>query len=223
MRSFFFNSLAVIGCLASSAALADTCDTTAGNLVTNCGFEADNSATLPLGAAPTGWTIGGAGASQTNLWGLDSFEPFDGNNDFFSAVNGQGTGPKGADGVLTLTLSQILALPFTSGNYQVSFEIMQDTAPGPSATNSLEVLLGGEVLTNTTNVAATNGYVDESFTATDITASELDFITQNDAGNWFLDDVVVTYVPEPGTFALFGVGLLGLVAAVTRRTSSIQA
>lgn len=223
MRSLFVHSLAVIGCLASGAAFADTCDTTAGNLVTNCGFEADNSATLPLGTAPTGWAVSGAGAAQTNLWGLDSFEPFDGNNDFFSAVNGQGTGPKGADGVLTLTLSQILALPFSSGNYQVSFEIMQDTAPGPSAMNSLEVELGGNVLTDQTNVAPTNGYVLESFTAADITTGELDFLTQNDAGNWFLDDVVVTYVPEPGTFALFGMGLIGLVAAVTRRTSSIQA
>jgi hypothetical protein len=54
------------------------------------------------------------------------------------------------------------------------------------------------------------------------TQTELSFTFRNDPAYWFLDDVSVSSsgggtTPEPGTFVLFGSGLVGIAALVRRK------
>ena len=222
-----FNSLAVIGCLAGGSALADpvqgACGT-ANNLVVNCGFE---DAATGTGSDAVGWNIGngsGTVAAQIlgNTYGIDTFAN-SGNQAYSLSSSGIGLGTIGPskDGPATLILSQSVALPYTVGNYELDFFVSQDTDPS-GFINFFQASFGGVSTPAMSDFAATPGYIEESLFVSDLSgvSALLAFEGQDDLGFLDIDDVSVTYVPEPGTFALFGVGLLGLVAAVTRRSSS---
>jgi hypothetical protein len=208
------------------------CGAVAGNLVQNCGFELpqDTSVsnapnwTLTLGGAATftGTTAQLAGIN----YGIDPFFPNSGNQDYLLGATGLGLGAGGTEAVATETLTQALALPFSSGNYSVTFFLSefgdQNPAGQPQLIDSLVASLGGVAGFSETNFSSTNGdgtYIPITFEVDDLSALDnvLSFTGQDDLGSLSIDDVSVTYVPEPGTFALFGTGILGLFALAFRR------
>jgi hypothetical protein len=219
-----FNSLALIGCLAGGSAFADplqgACGT-ATNLVTNCGFEDVATST---GSGATGWNIGngsGTVAAQVlgNTYGIDTFAN-SGTQAYSLSSSGIGLGTIGPskDGPATLVLSQSVALPFT-GNYELDFFVSQDTNPS-GFINFFQASFGGASTAAMSNFAATPGYIEETLFVSDLAGPTalLAFTGQDDLGFLDIDDVSVTYVPEPGTLALFGIGLVGLLAATLRRS-----
>jgi hypothetical protein len=223
MRSLF-NSLAVIGCLASGAASAAVtqCGGVAGNLVQNCGFEV-NDGTVASGVA--NWTIGNGTSTVASQIPQSTFGP-----DIFGANTGaQGYSLSSNGG--TLILSQALALPFSSGNYQVTFFLDQSLAENPSPQppnlDSISASLGGVTGVSMTNFGLTNPAAGQSqfeeltFLVSDLSSASniLAFAGRDDAGFLDIDDVSVTYVPEPGTLLMFGAGIVGLAGLALRRSN----
>ncbi|HVJ51350.1 MAG TPA: PEP-CTERM sorting domain-containing protein [Aliidongia sp.] len=223
MRSLFC-ALAAAGYLMMGTAHASVslCDGVSSNIVQNCGFEAptDDPNVLPS------WTVAG-NTSATNFWGLDQFDPHTGGSDAFFSVQGALDGThKAAD---SITLSQIIAGTGSAGAiYSISFYLSQDAAPDTKHgnTNFFSASFGGDTLLQETAAAATNGYVLESFVVTgaDLASNTLSFSFQNDDGDWFIDDIVVT-VPEAGSILMLGAGLVGLAAFGRRpgRISNVRA
>src|ERR1700761_6622579 len=171
MRSLF-KLLAGGGCLVSGTALAHPSQRHRGlgNLVANCGFEiADTNVsgaadwTLSAGTTTPGTQVAGVN------YGIDNFIFHTGGGAYLLAPNGQGLGPNSTDVSANLVLSQALALPFSSGNYEVSFFVSQDSPPG-GLISSLDVSFGGETGINIPVLNPTGGFIEESFLATDVTA-----------------------------------------------------
>jgi len=205
-------------CLASTTALAgpSSCDALAGNAVANCGFETGSFAD---------WTLTGSSfeLAQTNNYGIDAYDPNSGTYDAFFANQGSTLGV--ASPSSDITLSQNLSL--TTGNtYQVSFFLAQDTPVSSGYTNFFSATFDSSVLLTETAAPATGSggvtYVQFTYDVIALGADTLSFAFQNDAGDWFLDDVSVTSigspVPEPPTIAMLATALLlGLTWAARRR------
>lgn len=166
-------------------------------LLTNGGFDVDNTVAGPV-SPPTGWTATGDTAA-------DSSHPFSGMNEAFL-----GTG----------ILSQSIATG--AGNtYNLSFEL----APGPTVLQdpaaTMTVSFAGQTVgTIKGNTLPSTAY--QLFTYQVAATSNSSLVkfaayTTNDAGDWFLDSVIVTAnaapIPEPPSAGLLAAALLGLVAA----------
>jgi len=207
-------------CLASTTAFAapSSCDALAGNAVANCGFETGSFADWSL----TGSTFE---LAQTNNYGIDSYDPSSGSYDAFFANQGStlGTASPSSD----ITLSQNLSLT-TGGAYQVSFSLAQDTPVSTGYTNFFSATFDSGVLLSETAAPATGTgnvtYLNYTYDVIALGTDTLAFSFQNDAGDWFLDDVSVTSlggtapVPEPATIALLAAALVGLTWAARRRS-----
>jgi hypothetical protein len=175
----------------AAATSVSICDSTAGNLVSNCGFETGDftSWTLSGNDVPTelGYQYGVEGQDP-----LDSISPNSGNYQaFFADIDANAT-----------TLSQSIAT--TSGDeYQISFYLAQDTPVGGGYSNLFSASFGGTTLTSMTAVGV-QGYTQYSYDAVaSASSSVLSFTLGNDLGEFLLDDVVVTSAtPEPGTWLL---------------------
>jgi hypothetical protein len=166
---------------------ASICDAVAGNIVTNCGFEA--SATVA-----TGWTL-----SDT----VDTFVDTVPN----SGVQSLAMGTVGADG----TVSQLLNTVAGNG-YNISFYLASDGGT-PS---DFSAMFGATTLVSLTNTAA-GAYTLYSFHEFATSASTLlNFNERNDPGFWELDDVSVVSTPEPGSLGLLSCGLVGLLGWVKK-------
>jgi hypothetical protein len=213
MRTLFAPAFITVS-LASGAAVAgpSLCNNDPLNLVVNCGFETGTT---------SGWTFSGSPAvmAQSNLYGIDSYNPNSGSYDVFFATQGATLGTHtSAD---SLELSQTLDLQWNR-TYQISFYVAQDTPVQPGYTNYFQADINGTALMTVANFGVTDGYDFETFTYIDTlhTPSTLAFFSQNDAGTWYLDDVTVDQIPEPATLATFGAGLLGL--AFLRRARGVK-
>jgi hypothetical protein len=214
MRPLFAPAI-LAALLASSAALAapSLCTADSQNLVVNCGFETGDT---------TGWTFSGAAPvmAQTNLYGIDPYDPNSGNYDVYFATQGGTLGTHtGAD---SLELSQSITLEINRA-YTISFYVAQDSPVGTGYTDYFQATINGVALLTLSNIGSTNGYELETFTYVDTTSSPstLAFFSQNDAGTWFLDDVFVDQIPEPAAVATFGVGLLGLACMRRARNAKV--
>ncbi len=152
--------------------------------------------------------IGVCNVAQCTALGI---APFDGN---YSAY----FGPVGD----TATISQ--EIPTTAGTqYTVDFYLAN---PAGGTPNFFEVQFGTASL-SITNFGAAFGWTEFQI-SNQATASEteLSFTFRNDPGYWLLDDVSVSSsggggtTPEPGTFVLFGSGLVGIAGLVRRKLRS---
>ena len=194
LRAAFLGLLVAGLVLATVPASAqDACQSVAGNLVVNCGFETGDF---------TGWTQGG----NTGFTGVNSGQQFSGS---FSAF----LGPIGSDGTLTQFVGD------NSNVYFVSFELSNDGGTPNDFTvfwNGVDVG-PGLVYSGPMPYTLFSGCLAGNFGPG---SNQLTFQFRQDPAFWHLDSIVVTNanaVPEPGSLALMGSGLIGLAGVIRRK------
>jgi hypothetical protein len=190
-----FGALLLAGALPLAAAPLSPCDSVAGNLVTNCGFETGDF---------TAWTQG---------VDIDFTQVVSGPFYLYSGANG-GTwyatmGPEG-----TGTLSQTLTTT-VGQQYLFSFYIA-GVADDPSTFNAS---WNGTQLLTTTDLDTGAAFTQFSFSVTGTGSDTINFSFSDPTGYEAMDDVVVVSAPtpEPGTLGLIFGGLGAALVALRRR------
>jgi hypothetical protein len=182
----------LIGTVAAplSAGMLSLCDSVAGNLVANCGFETEDF---------TGWTTGG---NTSNTGAVSTpYYAYAGPN---SGIAYAALGPIGSEG----SLSQVLST--TAGaSYSVSF-YLAGVDDNPS---DFTALWDGNPLLSLSDPNTGAAFNQFSFSVTGTGSDTLQFTFRDDVGFIALDDVVVV-APEPGTM---GMMIGGIVAALLAR------
>ncbi len=187
------------------------------NLLVNGSFETPNPTYAALGSGSTainGWT--------TFLSGVEHFNP----SAYLLGVLGSADEGLMAVDLANLTFSsggieQTFAT--TSGQlYAVSFALGNSSYAGRGAAGAVVLSIGGAPQQTFTTAAAVGNAIawnpySWTFTATG-TSTTLAFSNSQNANTHFafIDDVSVTAVPEPTTYALMALGL-GVVVAASRR------
>jgi hypothetical protein len=176
---------------APAIATPSLCDSIAGNLVANCGFETGDF---------TGWTLGGNGLTPLEV--NSNFATHTGNFGVLSsAVHSDAT------------LSQVLAT--VPGTYQVEawFDSSGACFGGGSVACDFNVTFNGVEGINLVN-PPTFPYTEFSFLVSSVGGPATLFIgARNDPSADAFDDfsvVLVSDVPEPATLLLLASGLFGL-------------
>lgn len=175
--------------LPAGASSLSPCDSVAGNLVSNCGFETGDF---------TGWN--GGGNNQYYSTPPGSFSAFAGaNSGGYYAV----FGPVGSDGTLSQTLSTTAGTDYTFAFYLA--------AEGDDPSDFSAYWDGGEALVSLTDPNTGAAYSLFSFTVTGTGSDTIQFNFRDDPAYLALDDISVSPeasdVPEPGTWGLLALGL----------------
>ena len=173
------------------------CDAVAGNLLVDCGFE--------MGF--TGWSLSGNTVDTSATDGPMDNTVFANSGSDFAAL-----GPADSDGFLSETL---ITVPGQVYHVSWFLEVGDLTTAAP---NNFNVSWGGTQIYSATDLPGTSSYTQYSFTEIATSPSTtLTFGFQDNPDFLFLDDTVVSAVPEPGYFAATGFGLLALLFAHKRR------
>ena len=162
------------------------------NLVVNPGFETGSFAP---------WTNTG----DTSFSGVGSGAPFAHSGNF-----GAYFGPTSGDGFLDQNITTV-----AGQSYIVDFWLSNDDQ---LANNHMSASFNGvQILSlNSSPPFPYTHYTSNPIMAT-TALTDLHFTFYNPPAYWYLDDVAVNVVPEPGTLGLIALGGLGLVGAVRKR------
>jgi hypothetical protein len=222
-KSFILSVLIICGLWATTPAKASSiCDSTSGNIVTNCGFESGSFS----GWSVTGNLYGGVGG---NYIGVDNSNPNSGNFEaYFGAPSTFGQTGSGDKYGPATTLSQTLAV-LPNQYYEVSFYLDSDgcsvTDGCPGEHNYFDAYFNGVLLAQQFDQPFTGSYEEYVYvepTANSGNTGVLQFDFTNDDDYFFLDDVSVSSLgpvpqtPEPTTMLLFA-GALGQICWMRRK------
>jgi PEP-CTERM motif len=209
-KSSIVVALLFVSLLGAKWAKADSCNgvSAANNLIQNCDFGTGDF---------TDWS--GSATSPTNPWDFVTFYDPEANdpNPYVGSWEAD-LGDVDSTGVLEETFSTV-----AGGWYEVEFALQNDTSAGGGYDNSFVADFGSDQLLSLSNVAESSGWTLYTYYGTASSSSTtLSFTDENDGGFWDLDSVSVDKIatPEPGSFLLFGTGLLALAGIARMRLSN---
>jgi hypothetical protein len=192
--ALFLTGFALLAvCAAPPYATASICDSTAGNLIMNCGFETGDF---------TDWTVGGNTGDTSVSTGMYAN----------SGTYGAALGPVGSDGTLTQSFTG------SSTSYDLQFYLY---SPGGTP-NDFTVYWNGVDVGPDLLDAGSFLFTEYSYVLPgNVGSNTIEFSYRQDPSYWGLDDVIVTSanaaVPEPGSLALLLSGLAALGIGLRRR------
>jgi hypothetical protein len=211
----------------TQANAASICDSTSGNIVTNCGFESGSF---------SGWSVTGNlyGGIDGNYVGVDNGNPNSGNYEsYFGAPSEYGQMNSGDKYGPVTTLSQTLPV-LPAEYYEISFYLdnngcsVSDNPGCGDYYNYFDAYFNSALLTKQYNIPYSGSYDEYVFVVgtsggfNPNNPGTLQFDFTNDDDLFYLDDVTVTALgptPEPASFLLVAPILGGLWFARRRKLS----
>lgn len=186
-------------------------------------FEGFSALTFgdPISTAVGDFSATGANGTGVCLSGCDELVILDAANSPFSGRFNTTAG--GANWLDSNDISEVTWNVSTGGTFSgLGFMLMDPSDVGANLTITL---IDGSTISQTINFQQTNGslfyvsaYLDGLATSATVTLTNSGSQTTNDG--FGIDDVIVGTVPEPGTLALLGLGLIGL--GFSRRRKKTQ-